>query len=40
LVYIKKWLPELLTLNYSKPIVVHDIARKRCLEVYKLALAK
>ena len=40
LVYIKKWVPELLTLNYSKPIVVHDIARKRCLEVYKLALAK
>jgi deoxyribodipyrimidine photo-lyase len=40
LVYIKKWLPELLTLNYSKPIVVHDIARKRCLEAYKLALAK
>jgi deoxyribodipyrimidine photo-lyase len=40
LVYIKKWVPELLTLNYPKPIVVHDIARKRCLEIYKAALAK
>lgn len=40
LVYIKKWVPELLTLNYPKPIVEHDVARKRCLEVYKVALAK
>jgi deoxyribodipyrimidine photo-lyase len=38
LVYIKKWVPELLTLNYPKPIVEHDVARKRCLEVYKAAL--
>lgn len=40
LVYIKKWVPELYTPNYPKPIVEHDIARKRCLEVYKEALAK
>lgn len=38
--YIKKWIPELLTNNYPKPIVNHDFARKRCLEVYKQALAK
>jgi deoxyribodipyrimidine photo-lyase len=40
LVYIKKWVPELLTPSYPKPIVVHDAARKRCLEVYKAGLAK
>lgn len=38
--YIQKWVPELLTPQYPKPIVVHDVARKRCLEVYKIALAK
>lgn len=36
--YIKKWVPELNTLNYPTPIVEHDYARKRCLEVYKKAL--
>jgi deoxyribodipyrimidine photo-lyase len=38
--YIRKWVPELDTLEYPVPIVVHDTARKRCLEVYKVALAK
>ena len=38
LVYIKKWVPELLSPNYPKPIVDHDFARKRCLEVYKKGL--
>ncbi len=38
LVYIKKWVPELLSSNYPKPIVDHDFARKRCLEVYKKGL--
>jgi len=39
-VYIKKWVPEINTVNYPKPIVNHDFARKRCLEVYKKALSK
>jgi deoxyribodipyrimidine photo-lyase len=36
--YIKKWVPEYGTAAYPKPIVVHELARKRCLEVYKEAL--
>ncbi len=38
--YIKKWIPELVTPNYPKPIVNHEFARKRCLEVYKIGLGK
>lgn len=38
--YIKKWIPELHSPAYPKPIVQHELARKRCLEVYKVALAK
>ena len=38
--YIKKWVPEIGTASYPKPIVDHDFARKRCLEVYKAGLAK
>ena len=38
--YINKWLPELNELNYPKPIVEHEFARKRCLEVYKKGLQK
>lgn len=38
MVYIKKWVPELGTPNYPAPIIDHDYARKRCLEVYKNAL--
>ncbi len=38
--YIKYWVPELNSLTYTKPIVDHDIARKRCLEVYKIGLGK
>jgi deoxyribodipyrimidine photo-lyase len=38
--YINKWVPELNELNYPKPIVEHEFARKRCLEVYKKALDK
>ena len=40
LTYIKKWVPEVGTASYPKPIVDHDFARKRCLEVYKTGLAK
>lgn len=36
--YIKKWLPELETLYYPKPIVEHKIAREKCLRTYKEAV--
>jgi deoxyribodipyrimidine photo-lyase len=36
--YIRKWVPELNEFNYPKPIVPHDVARKRVLEVYAKAL--
>jgi len=36
--YIKKWVPELETLNYPIPIVDHKEARERCLKVYKEAV--
>ncbi|MBI2729161.1 MAG: deoxyribodipyrimidine photo-lyase [Sphingobacteriales bacterium] len=38
--YINKWVPELNDFSYPKPIVVHEEARKRCLEVYGKALSK
>jgi deoxyribodipyrimidine photo-lyase len=38
LIYVKKWVPEYGTSAYPRPIVDHDFARKRCLEVYKKAL--
>ena len=38
--YIKKWVPEYQEFNYPKPIVNHELARKRCLEVYSKALKK
>ena len=38
LIYIKKWVPEFQEFTYPKPIVVHEVARKRCLEVYAKAL--
>jgi deoxyribodipyrimidine photo-lyase len=38
--YIKKWVPEFQEFNYPKPIVEHEFARKRCLEVYSKALKK
>ena len=36
--YIKKWIPELETSYYPKPIVDHKEARERCLKVYKEAV--
>lgn len=36
--YIKKWVPELGTKEYPKPIVEHAFARDRVLAVYKAAL--
>lgn len=38
--YVKKWVPEYDQLTYTKPIVAHDMARDRCLKVYKEALGK
>jgi deoxyribodipyrimidine photo-lyase len=36
--YIKKWVPEFRELSYPKPIVQHELARKRVLEAYAKAL--
>ena len=36
--YIKKWVPEFDSPHYPAPIVVHEEARKRCLEAYAQAL--
>jgi len=38
LTYIKKWVPELGTNQYPKPMVDHSFARKRALNTYKKAL--
>jgi deoxyribodipyrimidine photo-lyase len=36
--YIRKWIPELDSLDYPKPIVVHEQARERVLAAYAKAL--
>lgn len=36
--YIKKWVPELETLQYASPIVDHKTARELCLKTYKEAV--
>lgn len=36
--YVKKWVPEFQEFNYPTPIVDHEFARKRALEVYGKAL--
>ena len=36
--YVKKWVPEFQEFSYPSPIVEHEFARKRCLEVYGKAL--
>ena len=38
--YIRKWIPELDSLNYPQPRVDHKYARERCLKVYKEGLEK
>lgn len=40
LTYIKKWVPEFQEFDYPKPIIDHEFARKRCLEVYSKALKR
>jgi len=36
--YIKKWIPELESFDYPKPIIDHKMARERCLRVFKEAV--
>ncbi len=38
--YIKTWVPEIGSPQYPAPIVDHEFARKRCLDVYTAALKK
>lgn len=38
LTYIKKWVPEFQDFSYPRPIVVHEVARKKVLDVYAKAL--
>ena len=38
--YIRKWVPEFDTLDYPQPIVIHEFARKRCLDNYAKFLKK
>ena len=38
--YVRKWVPELEEPSYPQPIVDHEFARQRCLEVYRKALKK
>lgn len=38
--YIRKWVPEFEELTYPQPIVDHEFARRRCLEVYGKTLKK
>ncbi len=38
--YIKKWVPEFMEFSYPKPIVQHELARKRVLETYANALKR
>lgn len=38
--YIKRWVPELNSFSYPEPIVEHDYARQRCLQIFRKALKK
>jgi deoxyribodipyrimidine photo-lyase len=38
--YISRWVPEFQEFSYPRPIVEHEFARKRCLEVYNRAVQK
>ena len=38
--YIRKWVPEFESFDYPPPIVDHEFARKRCLEVYSAGLKR
>jgi deoxyribodipyrimidine photo-lyase len=36
--YVRRWVPELNSFDYPRPIVAHEAARDRVLKAYKLAL--
>ena len=36
--YIKQWVPEWNSLQYARPVIEHEVARKRCLAVYQKAV--
>ena len=38
--YIKKWVSEIDTNKYPKPLIEHKFARKRALEAYKIGINK
>lgn len=38
--YIQQWVPEVNSFTYPKPIVPHEVARNRALQVYAAALKK
>jgi deoxyribodipyrimidine photo-lyase len=38
--YIRRWVPEFEEVTYPQPIIEHEFARRRCLEVYGKALKK
>ena len=38
--YIRQWVPEYEGLTYARPVVEHNVARERCLKVYKMGLGK
>jgi len=38
--YIRRWVPEFEEFGYPAPVVEHNFARKRCLEVYSKALKR
>lgn len=38
--YVKKWVPEFQEFSYAKPIVNHEEARKRAIDLYSKALRK
>jgi len=40
LIYIRQWVPEIDALSYPLPIVKHELARERCLRIYKEGLAQ
>ncbi|MBL7727180.1 MAG: deoxyribodipyrimidine photo-lyase, partial [Dinghuibacter sp.] len=36
--YIRHWVPELDSFSYPQPVVEHEFARKRCLDVFTKTL--
>ena len=38
--YVKIWVEKYGSANYAKPIVVHEVASMRAIEMYKLGLSE